>query len=173
MFSEFVHLSPRVTRPGHDANNPMAQQARRLAIGLLASGIPIKAGGRMLREAWEINHVPIEVILTDREGFELCGPHNMRPAPEALRDGPPGVPEGANVAGLPPKEWLTVLLSGGAVNSNRIHAQARASGLSAKSILKAKDALGVVAFQQGRRWYWRLPGQGSEDRDFRAPRALS
>jgi hypothetical protein len=111
MYADLINLPVAASRPGYDSNNKLAQMSRNMAIGLLASGIPIRAGNRMIREPWEINHVPVECVLRTVDGFELCGP-NAAPMMETVAE-----VEAAEVERLkseiPTADWLRHLLAGG------------------------------------------------------------
>jgi hypothetical protein len=142
----------------YDANNKFAQASRTIAIGLLASGIPIRAGDRVLWEAWEINHVPVETVLRTMDGFTLCGPGARPPEPQVSDTAETPVVGSPDMS---PRDWLAALLAGGPVMMNVLFVQARKAGRSPKSLRKAQKALNVLAFQKNRAWYWRLPEAGA------------
>jgi hypothetical protein len=164
MYADLINLPPAASRPGYDSNNRLAQMSRTIAIGLLASGIPIRAGNRFLREPWEINHVPIECVLRTMDGYELCGP-NAAPMVETVAEVEAAEAE-KRKSEMPAADWLRHLLAGGPVNSTKIFVQARIDGRTPKSVRKAAKAINVSIYQGNRAWWWALkaPVSASDDR---------
>jgi hypothetical protein len=62
------------------------------------------------------------------------------------------------------KQFLYALLSNGPVQRNEIDDAAKANGISAKTLFRAKTDLNVIAEKDrtkpGGGWYWRLPDGG-------------
>ncbi len=56
-------------------------------------------------------------------------------------------------------EWLLKLLSAGPAPATEIELRARAAGLAAHTVRRAKADLEVASFRQGAGWTWRLPEQ--------------
>jgi hypothetical protein len=66
--------------------------SRTIALGLLASGIPISAGSHVLHEPWELDHVPPWTVLSTLDGYTLGGT-GMIPPDCRKDDDEPGIPK--------------------------------------------------------------------------------
>ena len=62
------------------------------------------------------------------------------------------------------EEFLAELLSAGPVAAKTIRAEARAAGISSRTLTRAKDSLGVQSEKlgMGHGWVWRLPRDQEE-----------
>jgi AAA domain len=56
-------------------------------------------------------------------------------------------------------DWLTAALAGGARPAAELEELAAEAGHAATTLKRARAEVGVVSFQQSRRWYWAMPGK--------------
>ena len=85
-------------------------------------------------------------------GFRWCGEYDV--SIEELLNGKKQAPE--NQASKA-KRLIETALAHGSVPANDLFQMAEELGISAKTLNRAKDALGVVSIKRGGRWYWDLP----------------
>ena len=57
-------------------------------------------------------------------------------------------------------EWLEGVLAAGPVLTQEVERRGRQAGYSARTLVRAKESLGIVAFREGYQgpYLWRLPG---------------
>ncbi len=55
------------------------------------------------------------------------------------------------------KDFLREFLANGAVSSNDIFSAGKENGISKKTLERAKEELGIIAFPEGGKWNWKFP----------------
>ena len=55
------------------------------------------------------------------------------------------------------KRFLESTLEHDAVPATEVQAMAREQGISSKTLIRAKEALGVISIKRGDKWYWQIP----------------
>lgn len=98
------------------------------------------------------------VFTITADGFQWCGTSKIS-ADELLSGQPQKHQHQRNAAG----EWLVQTLRPGEMAVTTLRAEAEANGISFRTLERAKVRLGVVSFQKGDRWYWKLPEFIEED----------
>ena len=66
-------------------------------------------------------------------------------------------------------EWLKDYLQSGPASANAIQAAAEAVGISAPTLKRAKQALGILSQRDNETWFWRLPSYQPWERDNDVP----
>lgn len=97
------------------------------------------------------------------DGFRWCGTSKVS-ADELLSQQPTKQQHQRSSA----KEWLRQTLKNRELAQQTIEEEARANGISWRTIERAKAELGVVAYKTQGRWYWKLPGSVDDAWDIRS-----
>ena len=73
------------------------------------------------------------------------------------------VPSGKEKPKVQAMKFLRELLADGPHQASEIFSLAEDDGIAEKTLRRAKDDLGVEAYQERRKWYWKLPPDPDED----------
>ncbi len=61
------------------------------------------------------------------------------------------------------KEWLAGTLVGGSIPAADVYRQARADGITERTLKRAKKELGVQSCRDGKNWAWFIPEVSDEE----------
>lgn len=95
---------------------------------------------------------PLAFRLDPTDGFSWAGEYSI--TVDELLGGKKPQSEGQFVKA---RRFIEKVLTSGSIAAADIMQQAEEQGISAKTLNRAKSALGVISIKQGGQWYWQLP----------------